>query len=158
MNACNLLEHRWYLDLHIMVHKIDKIILAVSLIKCQNNWFLLQPLPSDKQDVGLYPPGGRTWVNSCVPLFLSESRRIRHAPTCAPWIESPKHGHCRVKTSSITLSNFSNVGLFWLFDHVKRPPVITSSLSSYKLITWLKRSLYLFSLTSYSSQTKISTS
>jgi hypothetical protein len=25
------------------------------------------------QDVGLYPPGGRTWVNLCAPLFLSEA-------------------------------------------------------------------------------------
>ena len=31
-----------------MVYKIDKIILVVSLIKCQNNWFLLQPLPCNK--------------------------------------------------------------------------------------------------------------
>jgi hypothetical protein len=28
---------------------------------------------SDKQDIGLYPPGGQTWVNSYVPLFLSEA-------------------------------------------------------------------------------------
>jgi hypothetical protein len=38
MNARNLLEHRTYLDIHIMVYKIDKNILAVSLIKCQNSW------------------------------------------------------------------------------------------------------------------------
>ena len=42
------LEHRTYLDLHIMVYKIDKIILVVSIIKCQNSWFLLQPLPCNK--------------------------------------------------------------------------------------------------------------
>jgi hypothetical protein len=48
MNARNLLEHQTYLDLHIMVYKIDKIILVVSLIKCQNAWFLLQPLPCNK--------------------------------------------------------------------------------------------------------------
>jgi hypothetical protein len=48
MNARNLLEHRTYLDIHIMVYKIDKITLAVSLIKCQYNWFSLQPLPCNK--------------------------------------------------------------------------------------------------------------
>jgi hypothetical protein len=48
MNAHNLLENQTYLDLHMMVYKIDKIILAVSLIKCQNNWFLLQPFPCNK--------------------------------------------------------------------------------------------------------------
>jgi hypothetical protein len=32
MNVRNLLEHRIYLDIHMMVYKIDKIILAVSLI------------------------------------------------------------------------------------------------------------------------------
>jgi hypothetical protein len=48
MNAHNLLEHRTYLDQHIMVYKIDKIIFVVSLIKCQNSWFLLQPLPCNK--------------------------------------------------------------------------------------------------------------
>jgi hypothetical protein len=48
MNAHNLLEHRTYLDLHIMLYKIDKIILAVSLMKCQNSWFLLQPLLCNK--------------------------------------------------------------------------------------------------------------
>jgi hypothetical protein len=40
--------HQTYLDLHIMIYKIDKIILAVSLVKCQNTWFLLQPLPCNK--------------------------------------------------------------------------------------------------------------
>jgi hypothetical protein len=34
----------------------------------------------DKQDVGLYPPGGRTWVNSCVPLFLSEAIKFAKRP------------------------------------------------------------------------------
>jgi hypothetical protein len=48
MNAHHLLKHRTYLDIHIMVYKIDKIILVVSLIKCQNIWFLLQPLPCNK--------------------------------------------------------------------------------------------------------------
>jgi hypothetical protein len=48
MNARNLLEHWTYLDLHIMVYKIDKIILTVSLNKCQNSWFLLQPLSCNK--------------------------------------------------------------------------------------------------------------
>jgi hypothetical protein len=42
MNARNLLET--YLDIHIVVYKIEKIILAVLLIKYQNSWFLLQPL------------------------------------------------------------------------------------------------------------------
>jgi hypothetical protein len=36
MNARNLLEHWTYIDLHIMVYKIDRIILVISLIKCQN--------------------------------------------------------------------------------------------------------------------------
>jgi hypothetical protein len=48
MNARNLLEHRTYLDIHIMEYKTDKIILVVSLIKCQNSWFFLQPLPCNK--------------------------------------------------------------------------------------------------------------
>jgi hypothetical protein len=48
MNARNLLEHRTYLDINIMVYKIDKIILAISLIKCLKSWFLLQILPCNK--------------------------------------------------------------------------------------------------------------
>jgi hypothetical protein len=48
MNARNLLEHWIYAYVHIMVYKIDKIILVVSLIKCQNAWFLLQPFPCNK--------------------------------------------------------------------------------------------------------------
>jgi hypothetical protein len=31
-----------------MVYKIDKVILVVLLIECQNTWFLLQPLPCNK--------------------------------------------------------------------------------------------------------------
>jgi hypothetical protein len=48
MNARNLLEHWTYLDIHIMEYKIDKVILVVSLIGCQITWFLLQPLPCNK--------------------------------------------------------------------------------------------------------------
>jgi len=33
---------------HIMVYMIDNIVHAVSLIKCQNTWFLLQPFPCSK--------------------------------------------------------------------------------------------------------------
>jgi hypothetical protein len=35
---------------------------------------------SNKQDVGLYPPGGRTWLNSCAPLFLSEAIESAKCP------------------------------------------------------------------------------
>ena len=55
MNARNLLEHRTYLDIHIMVYKIDKIILVVSIIKCQKQLILASTLPCNKKPFLLFP-------------------------------------------------------------------------------------------------------
>jgi hypothetical protein len=70
---------------------------------------------SDKQDVGLYPPGGRTWVNSCVPLFLSEAVESAKCPHTLHWSKALKHGHCRVRTPSRTFKCYDTVGHGLLF-------------------------------------------
>jgi hypothetical protein len=52
-------------------------------------------IKSDKQDVGLYPSGGQTWVNSCVPSSLSDRHRVRRIPYSHYESKALKHGHFR---------------------------------------------------------------
>jgi hypothetical protein len=44
--------------------------------------------------------GGRTWVNSRVPLLSSDRRRVRQVPNTLPRSKALRHGHCRGRTSS----------------------------------------------------------
>jgi hypothetical protein len=44
--------------------------------RCKHLRYNTIAIKSDKQDVGLYPPGGRIWINSCVPSSLSDRRRV----------------------------------------------------------------------------------
>jgi hypothetical protein len=57
--------------------------------RCNTTIITTSSIKSDKQDVGLYPTRGRTWVKpvfSCVVWSPSSSPD----PTSAPWFESPQ--------------------------------------------------------------------